>query len=82
MDANKRLKLLEIGYEIKPACGMCVHANFRDEDFGTCNKVTYQHFKHVGSPRPLSILRYGSCPQYQPALSYETYIHGFKEFLK
>ena len=83
MDENKRLKLVEIGYEIKPSCGMCLHAKIEDdEDFGTCNKHEYKHLKHIGSPRKLSILRYGNCPQYEPVLAFANYIHGFKEFLK
>lgn len=83
MDENKRLKLIEIGYEIKPSCGMCVHSDIRDDDdFGDCNEHSYVHRKHSQGQKPLSILRYGSCPQYQPVLSYENYIHGFKEFVK
>lgn len=83
MDENKRQKLFEIDYTINPACGMCVHSKIDGgEDFGVCNKHEYKHLKHIGSPRKLSILRYGSCPDYTQAADYERYMHGFKEFVK
>lgn len=62
MDENKLDKLREVGYEIKACCRLCLHGNFAPfSDFGTCAKHTYEHLKHTGEPRQLSIHRMGKC---------------------
>lgn len=74
-DPNKLLALSEIGYQIYPACGNCVYANFSDPcgrsvNYGTCQLQDYQHLKHT-TPRKVSIHRSGSCPRFK--MREETY---------
>lgn len=62
MDANKQNKLLEERYRIPRCCALCKHGNFKEgQDFGTCNKLKYEHQKHSESTRDLSIHRFGRC---------------------
>lgn len=83
MDENKRKKLHEIGYTIGPSCDTCVHFQaYSDENFGTCTKYKYQHLKHTGTERSLSVYKHGSCPQYQQQPGIDNIVHGFKEFIK
>ncbi len=84
MDHNKYLKLLEIGYEIRPVCSTCVHGRFENayEIFGTCKLHSYQHLKHSQSERELSVFRAGCCQNHEPNPGTEAALHGFKEFVK
>lgn len=82
MDQNKLDKLKEIGYEIKPTCGTCIHfKQFSDADFGDCQKHEYVHLKHSGGRRKLSVVRDGSCNEYERSDSL-LWLHGFQELLK
>lgn len=66
MDANKRLELLRISYEIRGTCGICKHGQFSPgQQFGACAIHTYQHLKHTGDERPLSINAYGRCGKFE-----------------
>lgn len=66
MDQNKRLKLVEVGYRINPSCGTCSFGSFaRTLDFGECRRHLYEHAKHVGPPRFLSVHRAGSCTSFK-----------------
>lgn len=66
MDENKRLKLVDIGYEIPHACGTCEHAHFRPgSDFGGCMLHKYDHRKHSDDEMDLSIYRFGVCGDYE-----------------
>lgn len=81
MDINKASKLREIGYKIEPSCGTCKHFVQRsDEDFGDCQIHDYEHLKHTGGRRRLSVVRYGQCKSFE-ANDNLGYLHGFKEFL-
>ena len=63
-DANKFQKLQEVGYTIPVTCGHCIHRDFRHNpraDWGKCQHVMYQHLKHTGPPRGVSIHRAGRC---------------------
>lgn len=84
MDANKRLKLIDIGYEVKPVCMTCVNGRFDNEFevFGTCRKHDYVHLKHSQSRRELSVFRAGSCPDHEMNPGTEAAMHNFKEFVK
>lgn len=63
MDANKLEELRRIGYTIPRTCGLCVHGTFVGaSDFGTCATRQYDHLKHTGPKRQLSIYRGGTCP--------------------
>lgn len=81
MDANKRQKLREIGYEIRPSCGTCVH--FYDvgtaQMWSTCNLHTYEHLKHSKQKRHLSVHAAGWCPNHKPET---THLQGFDPFYK
>jgi hypothetical protein len=64
VDKNKLQVLRDIKYTIAVQCGLCKHARFAaTEDFGVCSIQTYEHQKHTGEPRLLSINRAGSCPK-------------------
>lgn len=84
MDENKRLKLVEIGYEIKPVCMTCSYGRFDNafEIFGTCRKHSYVHLKHSQSTRELSVFKAGSCSDHDPNPGTGAALHGFKEFVK
>lgn len=83
MDANKLKVLREIGYEIKSTCGICEHIRIAPQaEFGTCNLQTYQHEKHTGDPRQLSVHRSGCCPRFQKGSARFRNLHGFAEFHK
>jgi hypothetical protein len=62
MDANKLERLKEIGYSIQPTCGLCVHFFAPSGgEFGECDLYSYEHLKHSGPPRKLSVHRNGGC---------------------
>lgn len=82
MDADKARVLREIDYEINPCCGLCQHATFYDSFWGTCNINQYQHEKHTGEKRQLSINAAGVCPKFEALESAIEALHGYKEFVK
>jgi hypothetical protein len=63
MDTNA---LKEIGYVIEPCCKLCVHSHFpfQATNWGTCSNHDYQHLKHSGPKRELSITKYGRCSKF------------------
>ena len=63
MDAEKLKQLQAMNCVIPPVCGLCSHATFYQAGnlFGSCGKRTYEHQKHTGPVRSLSICRYGLC---------------------
>lgn len=63
MDANKLKILNEIGYEVRQTCANCVHSFFPSEksNWGTCSMNQYQHEKHTGDARDVSIHKSGKC---------------------
>jgi hypothetical protein len=61
VDANKLSRLTEIGYRIGPQCGLCRHGRFTTYDWGSCDRHQYEHGKHTGPARALSIFRGGVC---------------------
>lgn len=82
VDPNKRQKLHEIGYEIPKVCGLCKHGKFRpSNDFGDCQLHTYVHQKHTAENKPLSILKFGTCPSFEADLEKIDFIHAFETFL-
>lgn len=80
MDANKLTVLREVGYKINRCCGLCKHGWFPRDDWGTCELTTYEHQKHSGTPRKLSIHKYGRCPKFE--LKHMTPLGPFAKFLK
>lgn len=79
MDANKAEMLGRIGYERVEACGSCIYSNFSSSttQFGECAINVYEHAKHSDSVRPLSILRYGVCPEHAQRVDYERQTEHF-----
>ncbi len=63
MDVNKLQVLRDLPYKVQRVCGLCVHGTFLtpNNDWGTCAAQTYEHKKHTGPARQLSIVKYGSC---------------------
>lgn len=67
MDANKLMKLQEIGYQLPPSCSICVHGNFRgNAEFGGCTLHRYDHLKHDANGKELSVHRTGRCRDFEP----------------
>ena len=81
MDANKRLRLVEIGYRILPTCATCKYGQFHMDEWGTCGAYNYIHLKH-GDLRELSINKSGTCPQHRFDESELRNLHAFEEFIK
>jgi hypothetical protein len=62
MDKNKLTELRAINYRIPKTCGLCKHGVFVGvNEWGGCAIRQYDHLKHTGPPRQLSIYKGGSC---------------------
>jgi hypothetical protein len=62
MDKNKLAKLEQIGYSFNNCCAICAHGVFRPNTmFGACVLHNYDHLKHTGPTRDLSIHMLGGC---------------------
>lgn len=81
MDENKRKKLQEIGFKILPTCGICTHSVFPNNEWGTCSAHKYDHLKHTGDKRQLSIHMSGHCNGFELDSDTEVNLEKFKEFL-
>lgn len=81
MDKNKLNVLREIGYRVHTTCGLCTHADISSDGWGTCGLHHYDHLKHVGQPRSLSINQFGSCPKWERSWKVDTMKH-FEEFFE
>lgn len=82
MDANKLVVLKQIGYKVHRTCGSCVNARFgRGQVWSTCDIHTYQHEKHTGEPRHLSIHVAGECPSWESG-TFGDSLEGFYELLE
>lgn len=80
MDENKRKKLHDIGFKVLNNCGLCTHGTFPNNDWGTCAITTYDHLKHTGDPRELSIHRFGSCDRFDPSWPAVAGLAAFDEY--
>lgn len=83
MDNNKLKKLREIKYAILRCCGMCEHGKWNqvrtpNGPWGTCALHTYEHLKHSGPPRQMSIHQFGSCDDWTQASDHN--IGAWEEF--
>jgi hypothetical protein len=66
MDANKREKLVQIGYKVRRTCGNCQHGAIpTGKTWGTCKVESYEHKKHSDTTRELSIHGFGHCDQHE-----------------
>jgi hypothetical protein len=84
MDANKLAMLRESGYRIAKSCGLCKHGVFVGTgDWGSCAVKTYEHLKHTGPKRQLSIYRGGACTdKFEPSDQLDTVLGAYREFLR
>lgn len=82
MDQNKLEVLRSIGYTIPGTCGLCKHGVFPQNEWGTCSVQEYQHKKHTGDPRKLSIVKSGSCSLFEKDETKIAVLGAFKEFVK
>lgn len=83
MDANKLKVLQDLPYRIQKTCGLCRHRLFvRDSPWGVCATQTYEHQKHTGAPRQLSIHRSGYCPKFEADPAALNYLEGFRAFFE
>ncbi|HEU5116103.1 MAG TPA: hypothetical protein VFT74_05440 [Isosphaeraceae bacterium] len=84
MDANKLQKLKDIGYVVRRTCDNCYYAEFnhRADAFGECTLYTYEHKKHTGPARQLSINRNGTCPSHTLSDAQTALLHGFAELVE
>lgn len=85
MDKNKLKKLRTINYKIS-ACGLCKHGSFTSgdrESYGTCGINTYNHIKHTGEPRQLSVYWFGHCEDFKKdETNYRASVQeGWEEFI-
>lgn len=87
MDENKRKTLREIGYEIPSSCFTCAHGEFNtlksmSDLWGSCAIQEYQHLKHTGEKRRLSIYAGGRCGKFEQHAGKAAHIGSFQEFFK
>lgn len=83
MDQNKLKVLQDIGYTIPKTCGLCEHGRFAaSQDFGVCAIQTYDHLKHSGPARSLSINIAGSCPKFKIDEDAKSRLGAWAEFVK
>lgn len=81
MDASKLKVLRSLPYRVMPVCGLCLHGWFPKDDWGTCSVHTYEHEKHTGPRRSLSIHKFGTCKKFEPRPNL-SHLGAFEEFLK
>lgn len=79
MDANKLVKLQEIGYRLPASCSLCIYGNFRPTaEFGGCTLHRYDHLKHDADNKELSVHRTGRCGDFDPDPAKMTRIAHFQ----
>lgn len=84
MDANKLEVLRELPYSVRKVCSLCRHGVFPNPstDWGTCSEQEYEHKKHTGSPRQLSIVRFGNCSRFELSPRLVATLGAYQEFLE
>jgi len=82
MDHNKLEVLRALPYSVQRVCGLCRHGQFPNNDWGTCARQQYDHKKHTGPARQLSIVRFGSCAGFEADEAKKATLGAYQEFLK
>lgn len=84
MDANKLILLNHVDYKVCRCCYFCKHAEpfLAHNNWSTCRKHLYQHLKHTGEMRQMSILKFGVCRDFEFADVYQTGLGAFSQFLR
>ncbi len=83
MDRRKLAVLRDIGYTFPATCGLCtfMRRGTKDPNWGTCTVHEYEHEKHSGEPRELSVHALGPCGEFQPGSEARDVLGGYAEFL-
>lgn len=83
MDNNKLSVLRDVGYTIRPHCGICEFSEISGDGWGYCYEHAYVHLKHTGGQQPLSVHAAGSCEKFKidQAKVAALGLHAFAEFL-
>ncbi|MFA6234655.1 MAG: hypothetical protein WC824_10795 [Bacteroidota bacterium] len=82
-DPAKFAKLREIGYTIPVNCGTCTHGHFvPPSEWGICDLHFYQHGKHTGPERGISIHKEGHCPQAEALIAAAGKYGAHEEFFE
>ncbi len=79
MDKAKLKVLQELEFRIRPSCAFCVFSTFPNNDWGTCATNKYEHEKHTGEPRDMSIHKSGLCYTYMADHIKLNTLEGFAE---
>jgi hypothetical protein len=87
VDENKRAKLIDAAYRVLRTCGNCIHSDILEvvgmsAVWGTCRRWRYQHNKHTGEPRPLSVNAAGTCSFHVLRRNAPIKLGGFTPFLE
>ncbi len=84
MDENKLKKLKEVGFVMNRCCGLCSFATFSPGVgvYGECSEHTYEHKKHTGPKRDVTVHKYGYCPCFEPNYELLDRLGPWKTFTK
>jgi len=83
MDANKLEVLRDLPFIVHRVCGLCRHGSFApNTNWGTCGRTQYEHKKHTGPARQLSIVLFGSCARFEADQQKKEQLGAYQEFLK
>ena len=84
MDKNKLKVLQDIDYKVQRTCGNCdwfVGDSYtKSIMFSTCSKHTYEHKKHIGPERKLSVHRDGVCDKHEWNGNALNFMHSYSQF--
>lgn len=80
-DENKFETLRSLPYVVQKVCGLCKHGVFPNNDWGSCSNTAYQHKKHTGDVRQVSIVKAGSCSNFELDETKATTLGAHREFL-
>jgi len=80
-DENKFDMLNEVCYTVRASCSLCQHGTFIGlSHWGTCAKHTYEHKKHTGDARQMSINVLGVCKTFEADKVKLARLQSFKNF--
>ena len=80
-DENKFEMLGEVCYTVRACCAICAHGTFIGlAQWGTCAKHTYEHKKHTGDKRQMSINILGVCKTFEADEAKLARLQSFRNF--
>jgi len=83
-DVNKFDRLRKVGFRIQECCSLCQSGCFSNGSaWGTCSEHAYEHRKHTGPPRGMSVHIIGWCPSFSisPSRLAKARLGAHEEFL-